>query len=221
MAMTMDAYMAGLTCRISKLHLIAWGGTMDAEVEAICAMFADARPSVFRLLAIRPAHIDYLNALFYEGVELFSSMSSLELRVDVAAVPFDFKAYLVARHCRDRASTSPYNLPASGNQVLQVHIATRRLHEPEYCDDALDLEDTANARCYTLSAMAGEDLQVRLQYFLGQVPTLRRVTIAWGRRTRRIPHRYVTIDLENIPHTIDRPGRHTDLYWQDGYANRN
>ena len=67
---------------------------MDTEVEAICAMYADARPSVFRL-ALRPAHVDYLPALFYERVDLFSSMSSLELRLDVAAVPFDFKAYLV------------------------------------------------------------------------------------------------------------------------------
>ena len=94
MGMTLDAYMAGLTCRIPSLHLIAWGGTMDTEVEAICAMYADARPSVFRL-ALRPAHVDYLPALFYERVDLFSSMSSLELRLDVAAVPFDFKAYLV------------------------------------------------------------------------------------------------------------------------------
>lgn len=143
MGMTLDAYMAGLTCRISKLHLIAWGGTPDSEVEAICAIFADARPSVFRL-ALRPAHIDHLGALFYERVALFSSISSLELRLDVAAVPFDFKAYLVRiavsiyctprclptssdcmfcrpGHCRDRASTSPYSLSTSGDQVLSAH----------------------------------------------------------------------------------------------------
>ena len=102
-----------------------------------------------------------------------------------------------------------------------AHIATRKLDEPPYCDDAFGVEGIVNERCYTLAAMAGEDVQARLQYFLGQVSTLRRVTIAWGRCTWEIPHRFITIDLDNIPHTTDRPGQPTDEYWRDGYANRN
>ncbi|KAI1782654.1 hypothetical protein LXA43DRAFT_1187497 [Ganoderma leucocontextum] len=105
MAMTLDAYMAGLTCQISNLHLLAWGGTMDAEISAICAIFADARPSRFRL-AMRPAHVDYLAALFYERAELFSSLSTLELRLDLAVVSFDFKSYIFLRYISSKRTIS-------------------------------------------------------------------------------------------------------------------
>ena len=113
---------------------------MDAEISAICDIFADARPSLFRL-ALRPAQVDYLAALFYDRVEIFSSLSSLELRVDVAAVPFDFKSYLVridtgflhviislitphfraVGYCWDSTPASPHNLPTSRDQVLSTH----------------------------------------------------------------------------------------------------
>ena len=92
--MTLDAYMAGLTCQVATLHLTAWGGTLEDEVSAICAIFADARPSVFRL-CLRPAHIDYIAALFFERVAHFLELPSLELRLDVTELPFDLKSYLV------------------------------------------------------------------------------------------------------------------------------
>ena len=133
MGMTLDAYMAGITCPIANLHLIGWGGTMEGEVEAICSVFADARPSLFRL-ALRPPHIDngYLDALFSQRVETFSSLSSLELRLDVTVVPFDFGLYLVrlsimtflrrllmhqAGDHRRSAPIAPYTLLASGDQM--------------------------------------------------------------------------------------------------------
>lgn len=94
MAMTLDAYMAGLTCQIPSLHLIAWGGTSEGEISAICAVVADARPSLFRL-ALRPPHIGYIPALFSQRSDLFKSLSSLELRVDLTTVPFDLKSYFV------------------------------------------------------------------------------------------------------------------------------
>ncbi|KAI1782655.1 hypothetical protein LXA43DRAFT_1050176 [Ganoderma leucocontextum] len=40
-----------------------------------------------------------------------------------------------------------------------------------------------------------------------------------GRCVLDIPHRFITMDLDNIPHTFERPGRSTDRYWQDGYRN--
>ena len=96
-AVTSDAYLAGLTCQVATLHLIAWGGTLEGEVSAICELFADAQPSVFRL-SLRPAHVDYIAALFSERVGHFQSLPSLELRLDVTDLPFDLKSYLVRVH---------------------------------------------------------------------------------------------------------------------------
>ena len=67
---------------------------MEGEVSAICVIFADARPSIFRL-CLRPAHIDYIAALFSERVVHFLELPSLGLRLDVTELPFDLKSYLV------------------------------------------------------------------------------------------------------------------------------
>ena len=86
--------------------------------------------------------------------------------------------------------------------------------DPPYCDVPLD---EVTARCWTLEALSSEDLEGRLRYFLEKVPTLRQVTIAYGRCRVGIPHRFITMDLNNMPHTVDRRGRPTDKYWMDGY----
>ncbi|KAI1782653.1 hypothetical protein LXA43DRAFT_1103630 [Ganoderma leucocontextum] len=209
MAMTLDAYTVGLTCRIPSLHLIAWGGTLEGEVAAICDIYTDARPTLFRL-ALRPPHIDYIAALFSQRVETFSSLSSLELRLDVTEVPFDFKTYL------DDVGTALQQLPIVS---LQVEIrcfalfASRPADHPKplWCDSPSE----AGASCYTLDALSGEDMEGRVRYFMRKIRTLRRATVAWGRCLVTLPHRLITVDLDNLPHTVDRPGRVADKYWKD------
>ncbi|KAI1782647.1 hypothetical protein LXA43DRAFT_1050154 [Ganoderma leucocontextum] len=213
MGMTLDAYIAGLTCRIHTLHLVAWGGSMEGEVSAICAVFADARPSIFRL-ALRPQHIDYIPSLFSQRPELFSSLTSLELRVDVTEAPFDFKSYL------DGVGTALQQLSIISLQVeikCWAQYADRKLGMREYCDNPW-MPGESGTHCYTLNALSGEDMDGRLRYFLEKIRTLRRVTIAWGRCRVDIPHHFMTVDLDSIPHTVDRPGRPTDLGWHDGYC---
>ncbi|KAM5538299.1 hypothetical protein V8D89_008030 [Ganoderma adspersum] len=216
MGMTLDAYIVGITCPITNLHLIGWGGTMEGEVEAICAVFADARPSLFRL-ALRPPHIDngYLDALFYQRVETFSSLSSLELRLDVTVVPFDFGSYL------DTIGAALRSLPILS---LQVEIKCIAQYAPipvsygkfGYCDS---LWDPRGSHCWTLDQLASENMEARLRYFLDKIPTLRRATIAYARCSVNMPHRIITTDLDTMPHTIDRPGRVIDAsrIWHDGY----
>ncbi|PIL26115.1 hypothetical protein GSI_11869 [Ganoderma sinense ZZ0214-1] len=209
MAITVDAYMAGLTCRIPSLHLIAWGGPMEDEILAICAMFSDALPSHFRL-ALRPAHVDYLAALFYERAELFSSLSSLELRLDLADMPFDFKSFL------DTIGTALQRLSIASLQVeikCLTHLSSKR--SESYCRSI----GTPRATCYTLEAMANEEIEGRMRYFLKKVPTLRRVTIAWGQCVFSVPNHVITMDLDSVPHISERVGRPGDKYWQDGYHN--
>ncbi|KAI1790853.1 hypothetical protein LXA43DRAFT_1144285, partial [Ganoderma leucocontextum] len=213
MAMTLDAYIAGLTCRIPSLHLVAWGGTVEGEVSAICAIFADARPSLFRL-ALRPPHIDYIAALFSQRAELFSSLTCLELSLHVTEVPFDFKSYL------DGVGTALQQLSIISLQVeikCWAQYADRKLGMREYCDNPW-MPGESGTHCYTLNALSGEDMDGRLRYFLEKIRTLRRVTIAWGRCRVDIPHHFMTVDLDSIPHTVDRPGRPTDLGWHDGYC---
>ena len=71
--------------------------------------------------------------------------------------------------------------------------------------------------CYVVDELSGEDMEGRLRYFLEKIPTLRRVTIAWGRCFLTAPHRVVTVDLDNVPHTVDRAGLPTDKFWEDQY----
>ncbi|KAM5538789.1 hypothetical protein V8D89_007511 [Ganoderma adspersum] len=216
MGMTLDAYIAGLTCRINTLHLVAWGGSMDGELSAICSVFADARPSVFRL-ALRPQHVDYIPSLFSHRLEVFSSLTSLELRLDVTEAPFDFGSYF------DGVGIALQQLPIVSLQVEIKCWAQYTTTKPNerlrtYCDTPHMLQGSGHQRgCYTLNALAGEDMNGRLRFFLEKIRMLRRVTIAWGRCIMNIPHRFITVDLDNIPHTVDRPGRVTDSYWNEGY----
>ena len=71
--------------------------------------------------------------------------------------------------------------------------------------------------CYVLDAMSEEDVQGRLRYFLEKTPTLRQAAIAWGRCFLATPHRVVAVDLDNVPHTVDRPGLPADAFWEDHY----
>ncbi|KAI1790867.1 hypothetical protein LXA43DRAFT_1095082 [Ganoderma leucocontextum] len=212
-AVTSDAYMTGLTCPITNLHLTAWGGTLEGEVSAICAIFADARPSLFRL-ALRPAHVDYIAALFSQRVEAFLSLPSLELRLDVTDLPFDVKSYL------DGIGTALQRLPIVSLQV-EIKCVSQFGPEPDPLKwpslPECDSPRKPRSYCYIIDALSGEDMKGRLRYFLEKIPTLRRVAIAWGRCFLTTPHRVVAVDLDNIPHTVDRAGLPTDKFWEDQF----
>ncbi len=103
-----------------------------------------------------------------------------------------------------------------------AHYTVRNVSDPPYCRTPPSYEDgtrcyTIEALCYTLQALSGEDLEGRLWHFTEKVPTLRRVTIAYGRCLYNRPHRVITVDLDNMPHTVDRQGQPTDKYWKDAY----
>lgn len=78
------------------------------------------------------------------------------------------------------------------------------------CRDPL-LEYT-DAVCYTQNALMQEDLLQRVGDIRSAAPTLRRVTLIWARCYTEIPVRIVGIDLDNIPHSIDRPGGESDAW---------
>ncbi len=71
--------------------------------------------------------------------------------------------------------------------------------------------------CYVIDALSGEDMEGRLRWILEKVPTLRRATIAWGRCFLTTPHRVVVVDLDKVPHMVDRGGLPADKFWEDQY----
>ncbi|KAM5538800.1 hypothetical protein V8D89_007522 [Ganoderma adspersum] len=210
-AVTSDAYLAGLTCPVIRLHLVAWGGTLEGEISAICEIFGDARPSLFRL-SLRPEHVDYIPALFSERVGHFQSLPSLELRLDIIDLPFDLKSYLA------NVGVALQNLLIVSLQV-EIRCVSQFGPEPDPLRwpplPECDSPSKPGSYCYVVDALSGEDTEGRLRYLLKKIPTLRRVTIAWGRCFLTTPHRVVAVDLDNVLHTVDRAGLPTDKFWED------
>ena len=60
--------------------------------------------------------------------------------------------------------------------------------------------------CYTQNAFLHHDFHQSVRNILNTSPTLRQVTIMWGRCYENVPNRVVGVDLDNLPHSIDRPG---------------
>ncbi len=69
--------------------------------------------------------------------------------------------------------------------------------------------------CYTRKALLQQDLHQRLRDMLSASPTLRQVTLMWARCYTKKPCRVIGIDLDNVPHSVDRPGEWSDRWEKD------
>lgn len=70
--------------------------------------------------------------------------------------------------------------------------------------------------CHTRSALQREDFHQRIRDFMTHIPTLRKVVFVWARCWVSIPTRIIGVDLDNLPHSINRPGDTSD-----GWGNPN
>lgn len=72
-------------------------------------------------------------------------------------------------------------------------------------------------KCYLRDIMDHMDLYQRVREFMAAAPALRRVTIMWKRcrhpRWEAPPDRVVGIDLDSLPHSVDRRGNWSDMWW--------
>ncbi len=75
--------------------------------------------------------------------------------------------------------------------------------------------DDRNRTCYTQITLLQQDLRQRVQELLSATPTLRQVTLMWVRCYTEVPVRIVGIDLDNVPHSVDRPGEWSDRWEKD------
>ncbi len=86
----------------------------------------------------------------------------------------------------------------------------------DYCD-----WDYGSSRkdhgCYLQDNMDRVDLCQLAREFMAAAPALRRVTLMWKRcheLYESTPNHVVGIDLDLLPHSWDRPGNESDMWWE-------
>ena len=66
--------------------------------------------------------------------------------------------------------------------------------------------------CCMQKAFLEHDLRPLVWDIMNSSTTLRQVMVMWGRCFLNVPTRVVGIDLDNMPHSIDRPGDESDRW---------
>ena len=78
----------GLTCHITRLHLISVGGDPQVELRMILAIIEDARPSHLGLI-LMSTDIDLIPSIMQHSL-LVANLETFELRIYIREVPFRF-----------------------------------------------------------------------------------------------------------------------------------
>ncbi len=91
----MDAYAYGISCHITRLHLLSIGGQHSDELSMLAAIFADALPTVLRLAVKVWFGRDSLPILPPTSA-IDDYLTSLEIRINVILQEFDAEAYIVS-----------------------------------------------------------------------------------------------------------------------------
>ncbi len=66
--------------------------------------------------------------------------------------------------------------------------------------------------CHTQNVISQQNLYERVREIMAAIPTLRKVILLWARCYATLPNWVVGIDLDNVPHSVDRPGDWSDKW---------
>ena len=66
--------------------------------------------------------------------------------------------------------------------------------------------------CYTHRAILQDNFQKCVRDIVSACPTLRKTTLMWARCYAEVPTWVVGVDVDNIPHSTDRPGNELDQW---------
>ena len=226
-----DAYLLSLPCHVSRMHLMSTGGKRSTELDMLSIILSDTRPTSLRLcLKIYEGRgyipILPLPALWAQG------LTRLEIRINIVKQVFDVDECIVSHFtchlmivlysssCQVHVIEMLRQLSVT-TFILEFRCSNRYLQRTEWEEDHMEtyygikcqkyhFTEPDHRICYTRDTLLRQDLHQRVRDILAATPKLRQVTLMWARCDVSKPAQVVGIDLDNIPHSIDRPGDESD-----------
>ncbi|RPD52884.1 hypothetical protein L226DRAFT_576681 [Lentinus tigrinus ALCF2SS1-7] len=212
-----DAYVLALPCRVERLHLLSTGGKRSAEYTMLSSILSDTRPSSLRLCLKIYEGRGYIPILPPQSSDSWAQdLTTLEIRINIVKQVFDLQKCIdhVVEMLRTITVTSFRLELRCANTKWQSHESHQDRQEaiPRGMKCVERYEHDEHDVCYIMRILEQHDFHQHVRDIMNANPTLRRVVVMWRRcgHMTKVPNQVVGIDLDEIPHSIDRAGVEAD-----------
>lgn len=223
----LDGYVLQLP-HVNNVRLFSTGGMHSAESAMLSVLLPGLHPTFLRFATKVEDQRGYI-PIFPPLSTWAESLTSLELRINIMKQRFDFDECFVSRIKPQPVATYPHLIPQEhiietlrSSSIVSLRLEFRCANTSSQHRELgpfpwelqgrtlCGLPGSRRSLCYTQRALSQDNLLQRVRDVMNHLPTLRKMVLVWARCDTWAPDRVIGINLDSMPHSIDRPGDNSD-----------